>query len=236
MTFLHNRSCISATFTNNQIVNSTPTPATSDYTTQGDPDTSPVTSNEFQPTQQSEFLSTNNSFVLDGSDRWIHQIPSKVFQVGYLENGNNAYLLELPALEKMLNTHKVLMDEMSGQFYAVYGNSYQWMSTKPRLQQTWATGDLIDELAATRQAFRYTGLAGPTPPLVAGTQPTPSTSQQPNDLLPHQPAPKTIQYQPPSFKLTRPTTCLMLNERMQVYHNYISTVSSLEYKKTLSID
>ena len=133
----------------------------------------------------------------------------------------------------MLNTRKFLMDEMSGQFYAVYGNSYQRMSTKPRLQQTWATGDLIDELATMRQAFRYTGLAGLTPPLATGTQPTPSTSQQSDDLLPCQPAPKTVQYQPPSFTLTRPATHLMLNERMQVYHNYISAVSSLEHKRDL---
>ena len=241
MTFLHDRSRISVMFTNNQTVNSMPTPATSDYTTQGDPDASPVPSNEFRSAQhtelmnnwQTKFLNTINYFVSDGSDRRIHQIPNKVFKEGYLENGNNAYLLELPALEKMLNTCKFLMDEMSGQFYAVYGNSYQRMSTKPRLQQTWATRDLIDELATTRQAFGYTRLARLTPPLAVGTQPTPSTSQQSDDLLPCQPAPKTVQYQPPSFTLTRPATCLTLNERMQVYHNYISTVSSLEHKMDL---
>ena len=119
------------------------------------------------------------------------------------------------------------MDEMSGQFYAVYGNSYQKMSMKPMLQQAWATGELINELAATRQAFGYTGLAGSTPPLAMGTQPTASTSQQPDDLLPRQPALKTVQYQPPSFRLTRPTTRLTKNERIQVHHNYISAVSSL---------
>ena len=123
------------------------------------------------------------------------------------------------------------MDEMSGQFYAVYGNSYQQMSTKPMLQQAWATGELIDELAATRQAFGYTGLASSTPPLAMGMQPTVSTSCQPDDLLPRQPPPKTVQYQPPSFKLTRPTTDLTMNERIQVHHNYISAVSSLEHKK-----
>ena len=95
-----------------------------------------------------EFLGTNNFFMPDGSNRWIHQIDNKVFHAGYLENGNNAYLLEPPALENMLNTRKFLMDEMSGQFYAVYGNSYQRMSTKPMLRQAWATGDLINELAA----------------------------------------------------------------------------------------
>ena len=104
---------------------------------------------------------------------------------------------------------------------------------RPMLQQTWATRDLIDELAMTRQAFGYTRLAGPAPPLAAGTQPMPNTSHQLDELLPCQPAPKMIQNQPPSFKLTRPTTHLMINERIQVHHNYISAVSSLEHKKDL---
>ena len=94
------------------------------------------------------------------------------------------------------------------------------------LRQAWATGDLINELAATRQAFGYTGHAGSTPPLATEMQPTASTSCQPDDLLPRQSAPKTVQYQPPSFKLTRP-------ERIQVHHNYISAVSRLEHKKDL---
>ena len=213
----------------------TSTPTTTDYTTQGDPNQiSLSTPNLFMSTAtEIEFLGTNNFFVPDGSDRHIHQIDNKVFHAGYLENGNNAYLLELPALEKMLNTRKFLMDEMSGQFYAVYGNSYQQMSTKPMLKQTWATRELIDQLAAMRQAFGYAGLAGSTPPLVTGTQPTASTSHQPHDLLPKQPAPKTVQYQPPSFKLTRPMARLTMNERIQVHHNYISAVSSLEHKKDL---
>ena len=230
VTFIHGRS--NGMFANHQAERPTSTPMTSDYTTQDDPDASP--SNLFRSNvTNDEFLGTNNFFMPDGSNRRIHQIDNKVFHAGYLENGNNAYLLELPALEKMLNTWKFLMDEMSGQFYAVYGNSYQWMSMKPMLQQAWATGELIDELAATRQAFGYTGLAGSTPPLAMGMQPTASMSCQQDDLLPRQPAPKTVQYQPPSFKLTRLTTCLTMNERIQVHHNYISAVSSLEHKKDL---
>ena len=230
VTFIHGKS--NGTFSNHQAKRPTSTPTTSDYTTQGDPNASP--SNLFRSDDISDkFLGTNNFFVPDGSNRRIHQIDNKVFHAGYLENGNNAYLLELPALENMLNTQKFLMDEMSGQFYAVYGNSYQRMSMKPMLRQAWATGDLIDELATTRQAFGYTGLAGSTPPLAMGMQPTASTSRQPDDLLPRQPAPKTVQYQPPSFKLTRPTMHLTMNERIQVHHNYISAVSSLEHKKDL---
>ena len=234
VTFIHGRNQPNGTFLNNQTKRPMSTPTTADYTTQGDPDASPSTSNLFRSTaRDDEFLGTNNFFVPYGSDRHIHQIDNKVFHAGYLENGNNAYLLELPALEKMLNTRKFLMDEMSGQFYAVYGNSYQRMSTKPMLKQAWATGELIDQLAATRQAFGYTRLAGSTPPLAAGAQPTASTSCQPDDLLPRQPAPKTVQYQPPSFKLTRPMARLTMNERIQVHHNYISAVSSLEHKKDI---
>ena len=230
VTFTHGRN--NGTFLNQHAERTTSTPTPSDYTTQGDPDASP--SSSFKPLDvNNEFLGTNNFFVPDGSNRRIHQIHNKVFHAGYLENGHNVYLLELPALENMLNTRKFLMDEMSGQFNAVYGNSYQRMSTKPMLQQAWVTGELIDELAATRQAFGYTGLAGSTLPLTTGNQPTASTSQQPDDLLPRQPAPKTVQYQPPTFRLTRPTTRLTKNERIQVHHNYILAVSSLEHKKDL---
>ena len=130
VTFTHSRS--NSTFSNQHAERTTSTPTPSNYTTQGDPDASP--SSWFKPQDvNDEFLGTNNFFVPDGSNRRIHQIHNKVFHAGYLENGNNAYLLELPALENMLNTHKFLMDEMSGQFYAVYGNSYQRMSTKPML-------------------------------------------------------------------------------------------------------
>ena len=104
---------------------------TMDYTTQGDPNqVAPSTPLMFMSTTtKNHFLGTNDFFVPDGSDRHIHDIHDKVFHTGYLENGNNAYLLELPGLEKMLHTRKFLMDETSGQFYAVYGNSYQRMST-----------------------------------------------------------------------------------------------------------
>ena len=130
VTFIHDKS--NCPFLNHQDERPTSTPTTSDYTTQGDPNASPT--NLFKSNDMSdEFLGTNNFFMPDGSNRRIHQIDNKVFHAGYLENSNNAYLLELLALENMLNTHKFLMDEVSGQFYAVYGNSYQQMSTKPML-------------------------------------------------------------------------------------------------------
>ena len=126
-------------------------PTTMDYTTQGDPNqaTLPTYINTAQATAQNQFFCTNNFFVPDSSIRYIHDIRDKVFHTRYLENGNNAYLLELPGLKDMLHTSRLLMDETSGQFYAVYGNTYQCMSTKPMLEQTWGTGELIDQLAVT---------------------------------------------------------------------------------------
>ena len=109
VTFIHGKS--NSPFLNHQAKRPTLTPTTSDYTTQGDPNASP--SNLFKSNDMSDkFLGTNNFFMPDGSNRWIHQIDNKVFHAGYLENSNNAYLLELPALENMLNTRKFLMDEM----------------------------------------------------------------------------------------------------------------------------
>ena len=133
----------------------------------------------------------------------------------------------------MLHMSKFLIDEMSGQFYAVYGNTYQQMSTKPMLEHSWGTGELIDQLAATRQAFGYTRLSGPMPPL---TQPQPTastTSSLQDDILSKKPALKTIQYQPLTFSLERPTERLTMEERIQVYQNYISAVSNREHKKDL---
>ena len=127
----------------------TSTPTTMDYRTQGDPNqvAPPTYINTVQATTQNQFFHTNNFFIPDGSNRCIHEIRDKVFHTGYLENGNNAYLLELLGIKDMLHTSRFLMDETSGQFYAVYGNTYQCMSTKPMLEQTWGTGELIDQLA-----------------------------------------------------------------------------------------
>ena len=60
-----------------------------------------------------------------------------------------------------------------------------------------------------------------------------STSTKQDDILSKKPEPKTIQYQPPTFSLDRPTQRLAIEERIQVHHNYISVVSSCEHKKDL---
>ena len=105
VTFIHSRNQPNGTFANNQTERPMSTPTTANYTTQGDPDASPSTSNLFRSTATDDkFLGTNNFFMPDSSNRRIHQINNKVFHAGYLENGNNTYILELPALEKMLNT------------------------------------------------------------------------------------------------------------------------------------
>ena len=103
------------------------------------------------------------------------------------------------------------------------------MSTKPMLKEKWGQGELIDQLAATRQAFGYAGLSGSTPCL---QRLSPANDGQ-DDFISEKPAPKTVQYQPPSFSLNRPTACLTIEERVQVHHNYISAVSNLKHKKDL---
>ena len=79
------------------------------------------------------------------------------------------------------------MDETSGQFYAIYGNTYQKMSTKPMLKEKWGPGELIDQLAAIRQAFSYAGLSGSTPCL----QHSPPANDGQDDFISEKPAPKT---------------------------------------------
>ena len=82
------------------------TPTTTDYTTQGDPNqvASPTPTKVQQQNNVNQYIDTNNYFIPDGSNRRIHDIRDKVFHAGYLENGNNAYLLHLPKLQDMLHT------------------------------------------------------------------------------------------------------------------------------------
>ena len=213
------------------------TPSMVDYSTQGDPNQiAPQVNHEYsQNNSTTAIQNTNNYLIPDGSDKRIHDI----WNIGILENGHNAYLVEPPDLKSLLCTSRYLMDEITGQFYAVFGNSYQCMCTIPRLLHTWEPGQLIDELAATRHAF---GCMGPTGPISAtpASQPCPadpvSTAYNEDiipDLTTQKPPPRTVPYQPPLFNLDRPTRCLMKEERTEVHHNYISAVSDLEHKKDL---
>ena len=97
----------------------------------------------------------------------------------------------------------------------------------------------MDELTETRQALGYAGLAGPTPaqqiPQPVHQQPTPQVPTE--DIIPGlTPAkipPWSIPYQLPAFSLDRPTARLTMEQRMQVYHNYISAVFNLRHKKDI---
>ena len=157
---------------------------------------------------------TNNYLIPDGSNRRIHDIQDKTLHISILENGYNAYLVELPDLKSLLCTSRYLMDEITGQFYAVFGNSYQCICTIPRLLHTWEPGQLIEELAATRHAFGCMRPTGPTPATQA-SQPCPvdpvSTAYNEDilDLTTQKPLPRTVPYQLPLFTLDRPTRCLM---------------------------
>ena len=180
---------------------------------------------------------TSNFYIPDTTNRRIHDIHNKTFYPGLLENGHSTYLIEIPDLKSLLRTSKYLMDEITGQFYAVFGNSYQCMCTIPRLLHTWEPGQLMDEITAMRCAFGFMESTGsaPAPSKPASTK-TPSMTNQ-EEQIPHlviqKPPPRTVPYHPPSFNLDRPTRQLTKEERLEVHHNYISAVSNLEHKKDL---
>ena len=133
---------------------------------------------DYQNNSTTAIQNTNNYLIPDGSNRCIHDLPDKTLHTGILENGHNAYLVELPDLKSLLHTSRYLMDEVTGQFYAIYGNSYQCMCSIPRLFHTWEPSQLIDEFAATRCAFSYMGLTGPTPALQPNQPPQQTQSAQ----------------------------------------------------------
>ena len=217
------------------------TPSTVDYSTQGDPNQMALQGNYGynQNNSMMPIQHTNNYLIPDGSDRHIHDIQDKTLHTGILENGHNAYPVEIPDLKSLLCTSRYLMNEVTGQFYTVFGNSYQHMCTIPRLFHTWEPGQLIDELAATRCTFGCMGPTGPVPTtqisqphLVHPVSPAYTEDLIP-DLTTQKPPPRTVPYQPLSFNLDRPTKHLTKEERLEVYHNYFSAVSNLEHKKDL---
>ena len=114
------------------------TPSMVDYSTQSDPNQiAPQGNHEYsQNNSTTAIQNTNNYLIPDGSDRCIHDIWNKTLHNGRLENGHNAYLVELPDLKSLLRTSRYLLDEITGQFCAVFGNSYQRMCTIPRLLHT----------------------------------------------------------------------------------------------------
>ena len=178
------------------------TPSTVDYSTQGDPNQiAPQGNHEYsQDNSTTALQNTNNYLIPDGSDRHIHDIQGKILHIGILENGHIAYLVELPDLKSLLHTNRYLMDEITGQFYAVFGNSYQRMCTIPRLLHTWEPGQLIDELAATRCTFGCMGPTGLTPATQAN-QPhlaDPASTAYKEDTIPdlttQKPPPRTVPY------------------------------------------
>ena len=217
------------------------TPSMADYSTQGDLNQmAPQANHKYSHNNPTTAIQNNNNyFIPDGSDRSIHDIQDKTLHIGILENGHNAYLVELPDLKPLLYTSRHLMDKITGHFYAIYRNSYQHMCTIPRLLSTWEQGQLIDELAATRCTFGYMEPTEPSPttqaqqPHLAGPVSTIYKEDTIPNLTTQKPPPKTVPYQPPSFNLDRPTRHLTKEERIEVHCNYISAISNLEHKKDL---
>ena len=87
VTFINDRRtpsrAITVTFPPGQPIS---TPMTTDYTTQSDPNqgASPTPTKVQQQDNVDQYIDTNNYFVPDGSNRYIHDIQDKVFHAGYL--------------------------------------------------------------------------------------------------------------------------------------------------------
>ena len=77
------------------------TPSMADCSTQVNPDqTAPQGNHGYNQSNSTVPIQhTNNYLIPDGSDRCIHDIQDKTFHRGILENGHNAYLVELPDLK-----------------------------------------------------------------------------------------------------------------------------------------
>ena len=73
------------------------TPSTVDYSTQGDSNqVAPQGNHEYsQNNSTTAIQNTNNYLIPDGSDRCIHDLQDKTLHAGTLDNGHNAYLVEL---------------------------------------------------------------------------------------------------------------------------------------------
>ena len=94
------------------------TPSTADYSTQGDPNQMAPQGNygHNQNNSTMPIQHTNNYLIPDGSNKRIHDIQDKTLHIGILENGHNAYLVELSDFKSLLHTSRYLMDEVTGQF------------------------------------------------------------------------------------------------------------------------
>ena len=81
------------------------TPSMVDYSTQGDPNQIARQGNhEYRQNNTTTAIqNTNNYLSPDGSNRCIHDIQDKTLHIGILENGHNAYLVELPHLKSLLD-------------------------------------------------------------------------------------------------------------------------------------
>ena len=210
-----------------------------DYSTHGDPNQmAPQGNHEYsQNNSTTPIQNTNNYLIPDGSNRCIHDMQDKTLHIGILENGHYAYLVELPDLKSLPCTSRYLMDEVTGQSYAVFGNSYQHMCTIPRLLHTWESGQLIDGLAATRCTFGCMEPTGPAPatqtiqPHLADPVSTAYNEDIITDLTTQKPLPRTVPYQPPSFTMDRPTRCLMKEERLEVHPNLFLLFLTLSTRK-----
>ena len=110
---------------------------TVNYSTQGNPDQSAHSPLESSGNQSNSIDNTKNFLLPDGTGRRILDIPISERKPFILDNGHSAYQIQLENLEPVLETSTYLIDRLTGQFHAVYGDGYHQMATTPMIWSTW---------------------------------------------------------------------------------------------------
>ena len=111
--------------------------ATVDYSTQGDPDQPAYLLPSGLACEQQLMLNMCYYLLLDGSRRRIYDLPASQHQPFMLGNSYAAYQIKLENLEAIIETNTFLIDRLTGQFHAVYEDSYRQMATTPKLLHPW---------------------------------------------------------------------------------------------------
>ena len=221
--------------------------STEDYSTQGNLDQPAHSPMRGIGNQSNSINNTRNFLVPDGTGRRILDIPISERKPFILDSGHSAYQIQLENLEPVLETSKYLIDRLTGQFHTVYNDGYKQMATTPMIWSNWKEGQLVVKLYKTHALFGLPSADTPAkkpathqqiPTLLiqrshSHLQQAAQEDEAVPDLTNQPPPPRSIEYLEPTFSLERPVCRLEMDERLEVYNNFISAVSNKMHKLDL---
>ena len=197
---------------------------------------------------ESNSIDNTRNFLLPGSTgRRLLDIPISKRKPFILDSGHSTYQIQLENLEPVLETSKYLINRLTGQFHAVYDDGYRQMATTPMIWSNWKEGQLVTKLYKTHTLFGLPPADTPAKKPATHQQLLASLIQRSHshlqqaapedeavpDLTNQPPPPRSIEYLEPTFSLERPVCRLEMDERLEVYNNFISAVSNKMHKLDL---